>query len=122
MTGRGPGALTPAEHLALTVASAQLRRGINPGPNTTAVLVLALERIAGPVLPFPGAPAPATPAPPDVTGVRPKVVKTPGVDCLGLVGVDLLSCDLPAGHDGSRGHYDAEYQVWFGVPGGGPDG
>jgi hypothetical protein len=63
VTGRGPEALTPAENLALTTASALLRRGETPGPNTVTVLVLALERIAGPVHPFPGAPAPATPTP-----------------------------------------------------------
>jgi hypothetical protein len=68
MTGRGPAALTPAENLALTTASAMLRRGETPGRNTVTVLVLALERIAGPVHPFPGAPAPATPAP---TGTLP---------------------------------------------------
>jgi hypothetical protein len=68
MTGRGPEALTPGENFALSVASSMLRRGEAPGPNLAAVLVLALERIAGPVPHFPGAPAPATPAP---TGTLP---------------------------------------------------
>lgn len=37
--------LEPAEHMALTVAQAQLKRGENPPLNVTAVLVLAIERL-----------------------------------------------------------------------------
>ena len=40
-----PVTLLPAEHVALTVASAQVRRGENPGINTTAMLVATLERL-----------------------------------------------------------------------------
>jgi hypothetical protein len=39
--------LHPAENMALTVARAQLARGENPPPNTTAMLVAALDRISG---------------------------------------------------------------------------
>ena len=39
--------LLPAENLALTVARAQLQRGENPPINTTAALVLALDRLTG---------------------------------------------------------------------------
>jgi hypothetical protein len=42
----GP-ALSPTEGLALKVARAQLLRGENPPVNTTAVLVLALDRLTG---------------------------------------------------------------------------
>ena len=39
--------LLPAEKIALTVASAVLARGDQPGMNTTAMLVLTIERLAG---------------------------------------------------------------------------
>jgi hypothetical protein len=39
--------LLPAEDLALKVARAQLGRGENPPRNTTAALVLALDRLTG---------------------------------------------------------------------------
>lgn len=39
--------LLPAESMALTVARAQLERGENPPPNTTAMLVMALDRLTG---------------------------------------------------------------------------
>ena len=38
--------LLPAEHIALTVAQAQLRRGENPPINITTALVLTIERLA----------------------------------------------------------------------------
>lgn len=41
--------LEPAENIALTVARAQLERGENPPINTTAALVLTIERLAGEV-------------------------------------------------------------------------
>ena len=40
-----PVTLLPAEHMALTVASAMVKRGENPGINTSAMLVAALERL-----------------------------------------------------------------------------
>lgn len=39
--------LLPAESMALTVARAQCARGDNPEINTTAMLVLALDRLTG---------------------------------------------------------------------------
>jgi hypothetical protein len=39
--------LLPAERLALNVAKAQLARGENPPSNTTAMLVMAIERLTG---------------------------------------------------------------------------
>lgn len=39
--------LHPAETMALTVARAQVRRGENPPLNTTAMLVMALDRLTG---------------------------------------------------------------------------
>ena len=39
--------LLPAESIALTVALAQVRRGDEPDPNTAAMCVLALARLAG---------------------------------------------------------------------------
>jgi hypothetical protein len=39
-------ALLPAERMALTVAKAQLQRGENPEINVTAMLLMALERVA----------------------------------------------------------------------------
>ena len=42
-----PTELLPAENLALTVARAQLERGDRPEPNTTAMLVMALDRLTG---------------------------------------------------------------------------
>ncbi len=39
--------LLPAENIALTVAREQLRRGEDPPVNTTTVLVMALDRLAG---------------------------------------------------------------------------
>ena len=40
-------ALLPAEALALSVAKAQLARGENPPPNTTAMLALTIDRLTG---------------------------------------------------------------------------
>lgn len=40
-------ALLPAEQIAVTVARAQLERGENPPPNTTAVLLLTIGRLTG---------------------------------------------------------------------------
>ena len=40
--------LTPAEHLALITAKAQLGRQENPGISTTTVLVMAIERLTAP--------------------------------------------------------------------------
>jgi hypothetical protein len=42
-----PGQLRPAEHMSTTVATAQVRRGENPGLNTTAMLLLTIERLTG---------------------------------------------------------------------------
>ena len=42
-----PAELLPAESIALTVALAQVRRGDEPDPNTSAMCVLALARLAG---------------------------------------------------------------------------
>ena len=42
-----PAELLPAESIALTVALAQVRRGDEPDPNTAAMCVLALARLAG---------------------------------------------------------------------------
>jgi hypothetical protein len=42
------GDLQPTERIALTVATAQLRRGENPDMNVTAMLALALTRLTGP--------------------------------------------------------------------------
>ena len=42
-----PDPLTPTERLALVVARGQLNRGENPPINTTAVLVLTIERLTG---------------------------------------------------------------------------
>jgi hypothetical protein len=39
--------LLPAESIALTVALAQVQRGEDPAPNTAALCVLALARLAG---------------------------------------------------------------------------
>lgn len=39
--------LLPAEDMALTVARAQVRRGEDPGLNTTTMLVMALDRLTG---------------------------------------------------------------------------
>lgn len=39
--------LLPAEDMALTVARSQLGRGDAPGANTTAMLVMALDRLTG---------------------------------------------------------------------------
>ena len=39
--------LLPAESIALTVALAQVQRGDEPDPNTAAMCVLALARLAG---------------------------------------------------------------------------
>lgn len=39
--------LLPAERMALTVALAQVGRGESPPPNTSAVIVMALARLAG---------------------------------------------------------------------------
>ncbi len=37
--------LRPSEAMALLVAQSKLDRGENPGPNVTAALVIALERL-----------------------------------------------------------------------------
>jgi hypothetical protein len=39
--------LTPIENMALTIALAQIARGDDPPPNTTAVLIWALARLVG---------------------------------------------------------------------------
>jgi hypothetical protein len=39
--------LLPAESMAVTVARAQLERGDNPTPNTTALLLATLDRLTG---------------------------------------------------------------------------
>lgn len=39
--------LLPAEHIAYTVSKSQIGRGENPPRNTTAALLLAVERLSG---------------------------------------------------------------------------
>jgi hypothetical protein len=39
--------LKPAENIALTIARGQIERGVEVPPNTTAMLVLALDRVTG---------------------------------------------------------------------------
>lgn len=47
MSNRPSNGLLPAERVALTVALARLKRGESPEPNTAAMCVLGLARLAG---------------------------------------------------------------------------